>query len=94
MTARLIPAAFLLSALGVAACDDTAADDALRPGSPAVEAACVAAVNARNGDTSGAIVTSSDYSEAGSLVMITDDDRVDWRCLAANDGSIEELTSL
>jgi hypothetical protein len=39
----------------------------------------------------GGRVESSEYSEAGTLVMLRDAGETLWRCLAANDGTVEEL---
>lgn len=63
-----------------------------RQGSVAAESACMAAVHREYGGTEGSLyVVRSEYSEAGSLVMVAaDGDR--WRCLASNDGAVEALS--
>jgi hypothetical protein len=40
----------------------------------------------------GGELLSSDYSEAGTLVMLQDAGGTVWRCLAANDGTVEDLS--
>ena len=89
------PAAFALMAglaFGVAACDDTTySETAMRSGTPDAESACISAVN-RNMTGANATVTSSDFSEAGTTVMLTSSDGETWRCLASNDGIVEDLS--
>lgn len=43
-------------------------------------------------DGAGGQVISSEYSEAGTLVMLRDRGGTTWRCLAANDGTVEDLS--
>lgn len=43
-------------------------------------------------DGAGGRVLSSDFSEAGTLVMLEDAGGSVWRCLAYSDGSVEELS--
>lgn len=40
----------------------------------------------------GGQVVSSDYSEAGTLVMLRDAGGTVWRCVASNDGEVEDLS--
>ncbi|WP_269931965.1 hypothetical protein [Aminobacter sp. HY435] len=40
----------------------------------------------------GGQIISSDFSQAGTLVMLRDAGGTVWRCLAANDGTVEELS--
>lgn len=40
----------------------------------------------------GGQVLSSDFSEAGTLVMLRDAGGTVWRCLAANNGAVEDLS--
>ncbi|HMQ94960.1 MAG TPA: hypothetical protein PKA33_06240 [Amaricoccus sp.] len=89
------PAALVLMAglaLGVAACDDTTCSEtAMRSGTPDAESACISAVN-RNRPSANATVTNSDFSAAGTTVMLTSSDGDNWRCLASNDGIVEGLS--
>ena len=72
----------LLLSLGLAACDDIEMEDApMRTGSAADESACIAAVN-RNYGASVATVTSSDFSQANTEVMLTAQGER-WRCLSS-----------
>ncbi len=66
-------------------------DVALRTGTSGAESACVAAVN-RNMADSGTSIISSDSSEAGTVVMLRSSDATTWRCLASNDGVVEDLS--
>jgi hypothetical protein len=52
--------------------------------------ACLSNVdNQTDGDV---VVLSSEFSEANSLVMVgVGDDRAPWRCLVANDGTVQEV---
>ena len=65
------------------------------PASAAEQAAidgCIDKVREVGGpDRAGGQVMSSDSSEAGPLVMLRDGGGTTWRCLAANDGTVEEL---
>ena len=84
----------VLALLGVAACEDTGSTEvsttALRSGTPEAEAACVDAVNTNYGSAVSS-VTSSEFSEAGTSVMLTAEGET-WRCLASNDGNVEEVS--
>ncbi|MBF2080278.1 MAG: hypothetical protein IGR76_17625 [Synechococcales cyanobacterium T60_A2020_003] len=52
----------------------------------------MSAVNSQyGGQVSNLYVVSSEYSEAGSLVMLQADGD-SWRCLSSNDGVVEELS--
>ncbi|MFC3642568.1 hypothetical protein [Aquibium oceanicum] len=42
----------------------------------------------------GGKLISSDFSQAGTLVMLRDAGGTVWRCLAANDGSVEDISIL
>jgi hypothetical protein len=83
------------AALSVAACDDMAMTETAtaptRTGAGAAEAACIAAVNVNMG-SGGSTITNSEFSEAGTLVMVRSDDGTTWRCLASNDGVVEDLS--
>jgi hypothetical protein len=89
-TLKLAPAALLLTA--VAACNEapTGSAELTRSGTAEAEAACIMRVDQNNGHT-GAYVTSSEFSQAGSTVMLSDRDGTSWRCLASNDGTVEDL---
>jgi hypothetical protein len=65
-----------------------------RQGTSAAESACMAAVNSQYGGRVDRLnVISSERSEAGSLVMVAGGpNRERWRCLASNDGEVEELS--
>jgi hypothetical protein len=59
----------------------------------AAERACAQLVKQNNGG--GHVeIASSDYSEAGTIVMVKDhkQDGGLWRCLASNDGVVEDLS--
>lgn len=87
-------AALAAAGLALAACErnttTVVTDSTMRTGTPEAEAACVAAVNLNTADNS-AVVLSSEFSEAGSLVMIRANDGATYRCLASNDGQVEDL---
>jgi hypothetical protein len=59
----------------------------------AAERACAQLVKKNNGGGHVDIVN-SDYSEAGTVVMIKDHKQEGglWRCLASNDGVVDELS--
>ena len=67
-----------------------------RQATSAAESACMAAVNRQYGSKYDVRVSSSEYSEANSLVMV-DANPVGgmterWRCLVSNDGKVQDLS--
>lgn len=88
-----VTAFFAFAALGLAACDETPSSTStiMRDATAAAEAACVALVNQNNGTATGTMVTSSEYSEANSEVLLSDQTGTNWRCLASNDGVVADL---
>ena len=80
-----------LIALPLSACVETEMADApLRSGSAAAESACIQAVNTNFGRPV-ARVTSSDFSQAATEVMLTAEGET-WRCLASQDGRVDDLS--
>ena len=68
------------------------ATNSLAQATDAAETACMVAVNNNyGGNVKELNVVSSEFSEAGSLVML-DADGERWRCLASNDGQVEDLS--
>lgn len=54
--------------------------------------ACVEAVKAETGEAD-VVVTSSEFSEANSIVMIgVGETRAPWKCLVSSDGSVQEVS--
>ena len=81
--------------LSLAACDETmeAVDTApQRSGSADAEFACAKAVN-RNFGRAVATVTSSQFSEANTIVTLTAEGQ-NFRCLTSDDGVVAELTAV
>ena len=72
---------------------DTPADAGGSDVSAAAVDACLAAVSGETGNGDVA-VTSTEFSEANSLVMVgVGPDRAPWRCLVSNDGQVQEVMS-
>lgn len=72
---------------------DTPADTGGSDVSAAAVDACLAAVSGETGNGDVA-VTSTEFSEANSLVMVgVGPDRAPWRCLVSNDGQVQEVMS-
>ena len=89
---------WMLSALGLAAlaaCEQTVTttttSTAVQATTSSPESACIAAVD-RNMIVTGATVTGSDISPAGTVVTLRARDGSTWRCLASNDGVVAELS--
>ena len=88
---------WMLSALGFAAsaaCEQTVTtttSTAVQATTSSPESACIAAVD-RNMIVTGATVTGSDVSPAGTVVTLRARDGSTWRCLASNDGVVAELS--
>jgi len=72
---------------------DTPADTGGSDVSAAAVDACLAAVSGETGNGDVA-VTSTEFSEANSLVMVgVGPDRAPWRCLVSNEGQVQEVMS-
>ena len=87
-------AAIGLAGLALAGCEDTVGSSMME-GTGAAQTACMAAVNERTSASPAdapASVTNAEYSEAGSMVQLIDGNGTRWRCLASNDGTVEELS--
>jgi hypothetical protein len=63
----------------------------MRTATTDAESACIRAVNTNYGGDGGAVVASSEFSEANSTVMLRSRDGQTWRCVASNDGIVEDL---
>lgn len=83
------------AAASLAACDDMEmtemSDTPTGGGNGIVENACITAVNT-NMTGGSATVLSSDFSEAGIVVTLRSRDGTNWRCLASNNGIVEDLS--
>ncbi len=91
-----LTAALFATAFALAACDDTEVTEMstpMRTGTSAAETACIDAVNTNYGRPVASI-TSSEFSEAGSEVMLRSEDGTNWRCLASNAGQLEDLAAV
>lgn len=94
-------AAIALVTVGLTACSETsmessspsmAASAPMRTGSAADEGACLSAVAQQTGNS--VVVTSSEFSEANTLVMVgVGPQRAPWKCLVSN-GVVAEVTSM
>jgi starvation-inducible outer membrane lipoprotein len=92
------------TALGLTACatdgyDSGAGSSNLREASGNAESACMSAVNANYGGKVASVkVTSSETSQANSMVMVKASGvrggttTEHWKCLVSNDGNVEELS--
>ena len=96
MNGTLIRAALGAAALmALVACGDMDADmadveaGAMRSGSSAAEAGCIAGVNTNYGSDVASVI-SSDFSEANTIVMLSAEGET-WRCLVSDDGAVEDL---
>jgi hypothetical protein len=89
------PSIFALAALvlGLGACTDMGGES-LTADTSGAEQACIARVNANNGASSGAEVTSSDMTGTGSTVNLVDQNGTSWRCQATSDGTVGSLTAI
>jgi len=66
--------------------------DAMAQATSAAESACMAAVNSQYGGRERTLeVVHSEFSQANSLVIVEADGER-WRCLASNDGEVEDLS--
>ncbi len=79
--------------------DSGSGSSGLREASNSAEVACTTAVNANYGGNVKSIsVTSSEFSQANSMVMMKPagvrggTSTETWKCLVSNDGNVEELT--
>ena len=92
LPATLIGAILLVSLTGcVEEMDEMNAMDApLRTGSAAAEQGCLQGVNTNYG-SSVARVTSSDFSQANTEVMLTAEGET-WRCLVSETGEVRDLS--
>ena len=90
---RLTAAA--VAASGLTACvasADTRPEPAMREAGSTAESACMVAVNNNYGGKVGDIVvTSSEFSQANSLVMMKAGGET-WKCLVSNDGVVQDLS--
>lgn len=85
-----------LAALSLTACveEDTTRSEptGMRGASSAAESACMSAVNRNYGGNVGNIdVTSSEFSQANSVVMMRAGGET-WKCLVSDSGQVQELT--
>ncbi|NOD49848.1 hypothetical protein GS624_21240, partial [Ruegeria sp. HKCCD5849] len=82
----LTPAALLLGALTVAACEDTGSSTASSELTPAQQACLRDVANTTN--NAQVVVLSSAFSEAGTQVTVgVGEDRAPWNCIAYSDGA-------
>jgi hypothetical protein len=92
VTARfwLLPVA---GAFALAACSTFTNTETtpMRTATTDAETACIRAVNTNYGGDGAAAVTTSEFSEANSTVMLTSRDGETWRCRASNEGVVEDL---
>ena len=89
---RLSFAALAVITLPLAACvEETAGTTAIRSGSAEAEFACAQAVN-RNFGRPVARVTSSEFSEANTVVTLTAEGQ-NFRCLTSESGEVFEVTA-
>lgn len=74
----------------LAACDNPAPTTTTEAMSPAAKS-CLAAVAQETGEPSVSVL-SQDFSEAGTMVSVqVAGAEAPWACLAANDGTVEEV---
>ena len=99
MTNAIKITAVAVAALTLAACGTTDSgytdkgSSMSRQATSAAESACMAAVNRQYGGNYDVRVTSSEYSEANSLVMVAGGpNRERWRCLVSNDSKVQDLS--
>ena len=89
---RLSFAALAVITLPLAACvEESAGPTAIRSGGADAEFACAQAVN-RNFGRAVATVTSSEFSEANTVVMLTAEGQT-FRCLTSESGEVFEVTA-
>jgi hypothetical protein len=82
----------LAATAALGACVETEETVTLRTGSSEAEFACAQAVN-QNFGRAVATVTSSQFSEANTIVMLTAEGQR-FRCLTSSDGVVAELASV
>jgi hypothetical protein len=103
MNSRTKITAAALAALSLTACVDEGTTRSeptgMRGASSAAESACMSAVNGNyGGNVRDLIITSSEFSQANSVVMITasgvrgGNQSERWRCLVSDTGKVVELT--
>ncbi|MGB5833607.1 MAG: hypothetical protein WBG92_16660 [Thiohalocapsa sp.] len=97
--AIIAAAGLALTACATDGYDSGSDSSALRDASNAAEVACTSAVNANyGGNVKSVRVTSSEFSQANSMVMVKAGGvrggatTETWKCLVSNDGNVEELT--
>ncbi|MCF7983807.1 MAG: hypothetical protein K9L70_05340 [Thiohalocapsa sp.] len=84
-------AAAVFIASGCESDGGTRSEPVVRDAPSIAETACMERVNANYaGKVRNLTVTSSEFSEANSVVMMNADGET-WRCLVSNDGAIQEL---
>lgn len=88
-------ALILIAVTALAACEstgDTRSEPAPRTGSSNAETACMERVNSNyGGKVRDLTVTSSEFSQAGTLVMLRADGER-WKCIASEDGRVDDLS--
>ena len=86
----------MVGALVLAACEETATTGtAVDSGLPSpAQAACMSAVARETGDGNVTVLGSSRALTGTELLIGVGDDRAQWRCLASNDGVVEEVSSV
>ncbi len=82
----------LAATAALGACVETEETVALRSGSAEAEFACAQAVNSNFG-RAVATVTSSQFSEANTIVMLTAEGQT-FRCLTSDNGVVAEVTAV
>ncbi len=84
-------AAALFTVSGCASDGGTSSGPALRTASNSAETECMERVNANyGGNVRNLKVTSSEFSEANSVVMMKADGET-WRCVVTSYGEVQEL---
>ena len=96
MSNRTKITAAALAALSLTACVDEGATRSeptgMRGASNAAETACMSAVNSNyGGNVDEIVVTSSEFSQANSVVMMRAGGET-WKCLVSDSGQVQELT--
>jgi hypothetical protein len=85
-------AILLAASAALGACVETTETVTVRSGSSEAEFACAQAVNANFG-RAVATVTSSEFSEANTVVMLTAEGQT-FRCLTSSNGVVAEVTAV
>ncbi len=87
--------ALALATVTLSACvEDTStrSEPAMRQADSNAETACRTAVNRNSGGKVGDIdVTSSEFSQANSVVMMKADGET-WKCLVSSEGTVQDLS--